>query len=74
MTNFDAERELAAIRKELTSKKRRVRRSKLDRYQQPLLSLRRAGGSLSELQEFLRVRHIDCEPSTISRWLKNNGA
>lgn len=74
MNNADAAIELQRIRSHLIVTKRRVKRSKLDRQKNSLVALRREGGTLRELQEFLRQRSIRAERSTISRWLAKHGA
>ncbi len=74
MTEFNPSSELAVLRRQTsTIRKRRYARSRLDRYQDELLSLRQAGASVAELQRWLRLHRIKVAHSTVSRWLAKHG-
>jgi len=69
---FNADAELSKIREQIQlKKKKRFRRSRLDRFRGEILSLQRAGASLIEISEFVTSRGVPAVPSTISRYLKN---
>ena len=71
---FDAEKELAEIKKiKKLVRKKRYSRSRLDKYKDELLALRKAGGSISDLQRWLRLRRVKVAWSTVQRWIKLNG-
>jgi len=68
---FDAVAELAKVRESIQlKKKKRLRRSRLDKYRGEILGLQRAGASLVEIAEFLTSRGVPAVPSTVSRYLK----
>lgn len=74
MAEFNPSSELAALRQETTAiRKRRYSRSRLDRYQDELLSLHEAGASVAELQRWLRSHRIKVAHSTVLRWLAKHG-
>lgn len=74
MTDFNPSAELASLRHDTrTLRKRRYARSRLDRYQDELLSLRQAGASVAELQRWLRSHRIKVAHSTVLRWLAKHG-
>lgn len=75
MSDFDAVAELEKIRelRKIQRRKKCFIANKLDRHAFEILSLRRSGASLIDIQTFLRsqkkkVVHV----STICRWLKKN--
>lgn len=75
MSVFNTENELAALKQQTkTIRKKRFSRSRLDKYTAELLSLYKAGGSIAELQRWLRTNRIKVEHSTVSRWLNKTGA
>ena len=70
--DFDPTAELAALRERAAITRRRTyaqRRSRLDRYTGELLSLHHAGGTVAELQRWLRTRRVVVVHSTVARWL-----
>ncbi len=74
MTEFNPSSELAVLRRQTsTIRKRRYARSRLDRFQDELISLHQAGASVAELQRWLRSRRIKVAHSTVSRWLAKHG-
>ncbi|CDL80430.1 hypothetical protein [Xenorhabdus cabanillasii] len=74
MPQFDAGKELAALREQTRIiRKRRYRKSRLDRHAGELLQLYREGASAAELQRWLRVKRIRVVLSTVTRWLARNG-
>ena len=69
---FDAQQELEEIRAFKRATKR-PRASKLDRYNNEILGLFRAGASLREIQMFLKKSHrFSAHHSTISDWIKRH--
>ena len=74
MTDFDVDVELARLKAQSRSiRKKRFRKSRLDRYKGELLTLHRAGAKPAELQRWLRSKRIKVVLSTVIRWLENNG-
>lgn len=74
-----AQQTLAAIRdKRRRDRKqhtaRHTRPSRLDRFTGELLQLRAAGGSVLDLQEYLRQRRVRVHSSTVYRWLTKQEA
>lgn len=70
---FDAVAVLQEIRllRSKAKKKRNRTGSKLDRHSDEILSLRKSGASLADIQKFLRSRKRKvADLSTIWRWLK----
>lgn len=72
MTNhtFDPAAEVARLA-ELQSirRKKRLFKSKLDKFQHQILALHKAGASLAQIQIWLRQNSLKTSRSTISRWL-----
>ena len=54
-------------------RKRKFQPSKLDAHTHRILALYRAGLSLSELQQYLKLEKVYAARSTIHNWLKKNG-
>ena len=74
MTDLDVDAELARLKAQSQSiRKKRFRKSRLDRYHGELLSLHRAGAKPAELQRWLRSKRVKVVLSTVIRWLENNG-
>ncbi|TYO92318.1 hypothetical protein [Xenorhabdus doucetiae] len=74
MPQFNAGKELAALREQTRIiRKRRYRKSRLDRHAGELLQLYREGASAAELQRWLRAKRIRVVLSTVTRWLARNG-
>lgn len=74
MTAFDTQREMTKLREQTqTIRKKRYRKSRLDRHTGELLQLHRAGASAAELQRWLREKRIRVVLSTVTRWLSRNG-
>jgi len=70
---FDATSELAQIRKDRAIRKRkRYAKSKLDKFKFEVLSLRREGASLADIQIFLRDKKLVVALSSIQRYLKKH--
>lgn len=68
---FDAKEALFDLRRrQALKRRRRYRRSKLDRYRAELVKLRRAGASLAQLQLWLQNRRLKVSRSTIHRYLR----
>ncbi len=68
---FDATTELQhirAIRK--IGQRKTYQRSKLERFRSELVALHQSGGSLADLQAWLRIKKTKADRSTISRYLK----
>lgn len=62
--------ELTLIRQQRRmSRRRRYYRSRLDRYRAEIVTLRRAGATLAEINAWLRRRRCRVACSTISRYL-----
>lgn len=73
---FDVQKELLALKDQTKSIRKRVysaRKSRLDKFKFELLELHKAGGSIAELQRFLRANRIKVAHSTVSRWLNTHG-
>lgn len=71
---FDAEAELAAIKKERSLlKKRRYKRrkSELDDFRMQILKLYEAGSTATNIQHFLKKRGCEVHLSTVTRYLKS---
>jgi predicted GNAT family acetyltransferase len=49
------------------------RRSRLDRFEDDLLTLHAAGARVVDLQSWLKEQRITVSHSTISRWLEKRG-
>lgn len=49
------------------------RRSRLDRFEDDLLTLHAAGARVVDLQRWLKEQRINVAHSTISRWLEKRG-
>jgi len=75
MPDFDAERELAALREQTRAIRRSgYRTSRLDRHTAELLSLRQEGATAAELRRWLRDnKRIRVVLSTVTRWLARHG-
>ncbi|CCW32015.1 hypothetical protein ABLA30_14080 [Xenorhabdus nematophila] len=74
MSQFDAGKELAALREQTRIiRKKRYRKSRLDRHAGELLQLHQEGASAAELQRWLRAKRIRVVLSTVTRWLGRNG-
>ena len=72
---FDPAAELGALRERAAITRKRVyaqRRSRLDRYTSELLSLHHAGGTVAELQRWLRTQRVAVVHSTVARWLSKH--
>ena len=74
IVSLDAEAEIASLNRRLAIRKKRSRygTSRLDKYRNEILALRKKVATLAALQMWLRDRRIKVEQSTISRWLKKN--
>ncbi len=71
---FNAQAEAAALRAHTQAiRKKRYLPSKLDRYRGELLQLHQAGVTAAELHRWLRAKKVNVVPSTVRRWLANNG-
>lgn len=67
---FDAESELARIRRARQAKRRqRWQASRLTRYRAELTSLRRSGASLAELCAWLAEHRVHVVRSTVARFI-----
>jgi len=70
---FDAVSELEEIkRKRKAFKQKRVKKSKLDKFETQLLKLHKSGASLGDLQFFLLKNSTKVALSTIHRFLKKH--
>lgn len=73
MSLFDAKQMLDDLRK-LQKKKRKSsyknKKSRLEKYKSEILELRENGGSIVEVQRFLRQKRIKVVHSTVSRFIK----
>ena len=69
---FDAQREVNRIRTlRANARRRRYRKSRLDRYRAELVAMKRAGASCGDLAVWLRVTHrCKINRSSIDRYLK----
>jgi hypothetical protein len=72
MSHFDAHAELARIK--ALRKKRRYRRSKLDRYRGEILALEQAGASNADIALWLRERKLKAAGSTVARYIAKQKA
>lgn len=76
LPEFDVESELAKLKEQTEMQRKRPyfrRKSRLDKYHHELISLHQSGASQAELTQWLRSKRIKVAPSTVSRWLSNNG-
>lgn len=74
MTEFNAKSELDALRTSAKIiRKKRYYTSTLDSYKGELIVLRHRGGSIAELQRFLRSKRIHVAWSTVNRWMQKHG-
>lgn len=66
---------VARLKKEAEENRRRPysRRSRLDRFEDDLLTLHAAGARVVDLQRWLKEQRITVAHSTISRWLEKRG-
>ncbi len=72
--NFDdpaSELEAICDRQKL-EKQNRISHSKLDLYRAEILELRDSGATVTQVHLWLDGHGIDCNRSTVSRWLKKN--
>ena len=71
MPEPDTEQVVAALREQTRRiRRRRFRKSRLDRHATQLLEYHRAGSRAAELQRWLRdIKHIKVALSTVTRWL-----
>ena len=71
LTPHNLSAKLAAVReRRRLSRKRRYRRSKLDRYRADLVALHRMGVSYRDMAVYLRLEHRkQADPTTIRRYL-----
>ena len=69
---FNAHAEVESIRARRTeARRKRYRKSRLDKYRAELVALKRAGASCADLAEWLRVnRRCKIHRSSIDRYLK----
>ena len=69
---FDAHLEISNIRiRRAEARRRRYRKSRLDKYYTELIAMHQAGASLAELAEWLRIKHrCRVHRSSIGRWVK----
>lgn len=68
--NFDADIELADIRRQRRrARRRRHYKSRLDRFRAEIVCLRLAGATLAEIVVWLRRRRIKVAASTVCRYL-----
>lgn len=77
MENFDATGELAELRAETAMRRKRSyaqRKSRLDRYHGEIALMFKEGGSIREIQRWLRKKKaIRVAESTVHRWIRNKG-
>lgn len=77
MENFNAADELIKLRADTAMRRKRSyakRKSRLDRYHGEIALIFKEGGSIREIQRWLRKRKaIRVAESTVHRWLKNKG-
>lgn len=67
---FDADSVLIDLRRrQALTRRRKYRRSRLDRYRAELVKLRNAGASLALMKLWLQDRRLAVSRSTISRYL-----
>lgn len=75
MEKFDAASELAELRAETAVRRKRSyaqRKSRLDRYHGEIVLMYEGGGSIREIQRWLRKKKaIRVAESTVHRWIKN---
>ncbi len=72
--NFNAEKELGKIKSQRKSmRKKRYTPSRLDKLKFEILSLKKEKASLSDIQCFLKTKHIKVALSTIHRFIKKHG-
>jgi len=72
MAEFDVQGELARLQKRTKLvRKKRFRHSQLDQYHGELMSLKKAGASATQLQQWLREKSIRVHLTTVTRWLDN---
>lgn len=66
---------VARLQADATENRRRPysRRSRLDRFEDDLLTLHAAGARVVDLQRWLKEQRITVAHSTISRWLEKHG-
>lgn len=72
MNHFDAHAELARI--QALRKKRRYRRSRLDRFRSEILALRAAGASCADIALWLRGHKTKAVGSTVARYIARQEA
>ncbi len=77
MSDFDAKSELAILKAQTDEIRKRsysVRKSKLDKYEFQLLTLKKDGATIAELQRWLlKSKRIKVSHSTVLRWLQKHG-
>lgn len=69
---FDAEAEVARLKKLSKTIRHNTRSSKLTRYKSELLAMHKAGANAADLQRWLKQKRINVVHTTVSRWLKKN--
>lgn len=70
MEKFDPRAELAEVKKlQETRRKKRLFKSKLDKFEHELKALKTAGATLAQLQIWMKKNGVKASRSTIQRWL-----
>ncbi|PSV98080.1 hypothetical protein CTM91_17020 [Photobacterium aquimaris] len=73
MTGFNAIAAVERLKKETKElRKKRYRRSRLDRYKAELIALKQEGASNAECQRWLRQNRIKVDHRTVGRWIEKN--
>lgn len=74
MAAFDAATEVAQLKAHKKVIRKRVyRRSRLDKFHGELIALRDHGASATDLQRWLKQKHINVSLTTVTRWLAKRG-
>jgi len=70
MEKFDPHAELLEVQKiQEVRRKKRLFKSKLDKFEHELKALKTAGASLTQLQLWLKKNSVKASRSTVQRWL-----
>lgn len=74
MTKFDVETELAKLKAETRElRQKRFKNSRLNAYRGELVTMRKEGATVAELQRWLKAKRISVVWTTVKRWLDNHG-
>lgn len=77
MSEFDVQSELATLKAQTQSIRKRsysARKSRLDKHTLQILELHKAGATTAEIQRWLRSnKRVKVAHSTILRWLEKHG-